>query len=125
MNECTRAILIIRLRCNDLGLPDGKVPNPLANDTQGVIGWSKSTTTKGMKHLNLRDNFAREAVLHEDVNVYHVPGSINPSDFFTKELRDKQHLSTLCDSFMSSLSDILENSLDIPKEDNISHMHGR
>jgi len=41
INECTKAILTIRLRCNNLGLPDGKVPTPLASNNQGSVDMSK------------------------------------------------------------------------------------
>jgi hypothetical protein len=43
--------------------------------------------------------------------VKHVSGKINPSDIFTKEMRDGMHFRRLRDSFMSRLSDFINTSL--------------
>ena len=51
----------------------------------------------------------REWVQDKTLNVQHVPGKINPADIFTKEMRDGVHFRRLRDSFMSHLSDFLND----------------
>ena len=103
-NECAKDTLSIRLRCGDLGLNDEDTPTPIFNDNQGAVDWCKSTTTKGMKHVNLRENAVRECIVLKELTVHHVAGKLNPADIFTKELRDSAHFRRLRDSFMSTRS---------------------
>ena len=44
----------------------------------------------------------------KDVNVEHIPGIINPSDIFTKEMKDNTHFRNLRDSTMVSLQAFLK-----------------
>ena len=70
------------------------------NDNQGTVDWSKSTTTKGMRHICLKDCAVRDSIQAKEVDLYHTPGAIKPSAIFTKEMRDGAHFRILCDSFM-------------------------
>jgi hypothetical protein len=63
-------------------------------------------TSKAARHIELRENSIREWIA-----VKHVSGKINPADIFTKEMRDGTHFRRLRDSFMSRLSDFLQDSL--------------
>ena len=54
-NACTKSILMFRHVLSDLGLIDVSVPTPLYNDNQGAVNWSKTTSTKGMRHLNIQE----------------------------------------------------------------------
>ena len=55
-----------------------------------------------MRHINLKDCAVCDSIQAKEVDLYHIPGDINPSDIFTKEIRDGAHFRTLRDSFMMS-----------------------
>ena len=55
-----------------------------------------------MRHINLCDCAVRDSIQAKEVDLCHIPGDINPSDIFTKELRDASRFRTLRDSFMMS-----------------------
>ena len=50
----------------------------------------------------------------KDVDVEHIPGIINPSDIFTKEMKDNTHLINLIDSMMVSLQALLKYNHNFP-----------
>ena len=58
------------------------------NDNKACVEWVAAITTKGIKHLNLRENKVREAQASEQVLVTHIPGTLNSSNLLTKELKD-------------------------------------
>jgi transposase InsO family protein len=99
-DECAKEILSIRHRGQDIGLDDTTSPTKLFNDNQACVDWCKTTTTSGMKHINLRDNAVRESVHLKDISIHHIPGKVNCADIFTKELKDASHFCLLRDSFM-------------------------
>ena len=100
-DECAKDTLSIRHRAEDLGFSDTQQPTTLFNDNQGCVDWCKSTTSKGTKHIALRENAVRESVQHfHELTVHHISGKINSSDIFTKELRDAIHFRKLRNSFM-------------------------
>jgi hypothetical protein len=99
-DECAKEILSVRLRGKDIGLSDDASPTKLHNDNQGCVDWCKTTTTSGMKHIDLRSNAVRESVHLGDISIHHIPGVINCADIFTKELKDASHFCLLRDSFM-------------------------
>ena len=49
-----------------------------------------------------------------DVDVEHIPGIINPSGIFTKEMKDNTHLINLRDSIMVSLQAFLKYNHNVP-----------
>ena len=85
-----------------MNLPDAIGPTRLYNDNQGTVDWSKTTSTKGMRHINLKDCAVWDSIQANEVDICHIPGDINPSDIFTKEMRGGAHFRTLRDSFMMS-----------------------
>ena len=99
INEATKLILQLKLLFRDLSLPIS-TPVPLYNDNQGAVHWSKGTTTKKMKWIDLRENFVRENVINKNIAVTHIPGTDNLSDIFTKEFRDVSWFLALRNSFM-------------------------
>ncbi len=99
-DECAKEVLSVRLRGKDIGLNDDALATPIHNDNQGCVDWCKTTTTSGMKHINLRGNAIRESVHLGELSIHHIPGVINCSDIFTKELKDASHFCLLRDSFM-------------------------
>jgi hypothetical protein len=50
-------------------------------------------------------------VQDKTLNVVHVAGKFNPTDIFTKEMKDGPHFRRLRDSFMICLSDVMNDSL--------------
>ena len=72
------------------------------NDNQGTVDWSKSTTTKGMRHICLKDCAVRDSIQAKEVDLYHIPGAVNPSGIFTKEIRNGTYFRMLRNSFMMS-----------------------
>jgi hypothetical protein len=55
----------------------------VCNDYFGCVDWSNSFSTKGMHHVNIRENGVREARLLGEVSILHIPGTSNPADLFT------------------------------------------
>ena len=79
----------------------------IKNDNQGAIHWSKGTTTKKMRWVDLRENLVRENVTNKTIEVSHIPGKLNLSDIFTKEFRDVSQFLFLRDCFMISSQNFL------------------
>ena len=101
INETTKLILEYRLLFRDLGLPLQE-PIHIKNDNQGAVHWSKGTTTKKMRWIDLRENLVCENIQNKIIDVTHIPGKINLSDIFAKEFRDTSRYLNLQDSFMIS-----------------------
>ncbi len=53
------------------------------------------TTTKGLRHIQMRENHVRENVERKLVSIAHVGGKVNMADLFTKEMKDTNHFVTL------------------------------
>ena len=66
-------------------------PTQIFNDNSACVCWSKATTTKGLRHIQMRENAIREAVLSDFVSVSHIEGKVNLADMFTKEDKDTPH----------------------------------
>jgi hypothetical protein len=74
--------------------------NIIYNDNQACMLWSKSTTSKGLCHIQMRENHVHENIASKFVSVCHVDGKINLADIFTKEMKDVAHFVELRDLFM-------------------------
>ncbi|KAL7516710.1 hypothetical protein ACHAWF_000075, partial [Thalassiosira exigua] len=103
-NECVVELLSIKHIMVDLGLPDTTDTSPVYNDNEACVNWSKNVTSKGIKHYNLKEDKVREVHAAGDAAITHIPGAINSSDIFTKEMKDSAHFRRLRDSFMVSLA---------------------
>ena len=106
INETTKLLLEYRLLSRDIGLPLTKAI-AIKNDNQGTIQWSKGTTTKKMRLVDLRENLVRENIMKRTIQVSHIPGKTNLSDIFTKEFRDVTQFLFLRDLFMKSCDEFL------------------
>ncbi|KAL7543110.1 hypothetical protein ACHAWF_009459 [Thalassiosira exigua] len=71
----------------DLGMPGASTTTSVYNDNCGAVDWSKNVTNKGIKPFNLKENKVREVHAAGDAAVTHIPGEINSSDIFTKEIK--------------------------------------
>jgi len=74
--------------------------NVIHNDNRACVDWSKSCTTKGLRHIQMRENRVRENVQSNFVSIKHVEGTLNLADIFTKEMKVVSHFVTLQDLFM-------------------------
>ena len=115
-NECVKDLDSLKLRAQDIGLVPADVCVPVFNDNQAAVDWAASVTTKGIKHLNLRENQVRERHHAGQVSVTHIPGVINPSDIFTKEMKDSAHFRRLRDSIMVAKGALSRFQRPIPSE---------
>jgi len=80
------------LGVRDLFMP----PNTIVfNDNAACVNWSKRTTTKGLRHIQMRENMVREQVENNFVSIKHIGGKVNIADLFTKEMRDTTHFVQL------------------------------
>jgi len=70
--------------------------------------------------MELRENSVREWVLVGTLKVLHVAGHCNPSDIFTKEMKDGAHYHHLRNSFMCPASTFLRTS----QADILRRIHG-
>jgi hypothetical protein len=64
------------------------------------VNWSKSCTTKGLRHIQMKENRVRENIASQFVSIQHIEGNLNIADIFTKEMKDVGHFVTLQDLFM-------------------------
>ena len=62
-DECTKSVQWLRNVLDDLNLlPSG--PTTIYNDNMAAVQWSNSTSTKGMRHVNIRENAVRKESWH-------------------------------------------------------------
>ena len=114
-DECTKSVQMFRNVLGDLNLINLSQATAIYNDNQGAVNWSNTSSTKGMRHVNIRENAVREAI-HEfnEVSVSHIPGPCNPSDIFTKEFKSDVTFRSLRGLLLFSPTHILSN-LDVPR----------
>ena len=113
-NECSTELQSIKHRAHDIGIPEYYSRTKIYNYNKSAVQWVASVTSKGIKHLNLRENMVREFHQSKDVDIEHIPGIINPSNIFTKEMKDKTHFRNIRDSMMVSLQAILKYNHNVP-----------
>ena len=113
-NECIGELVDLRHRAADLGMSDAEGTTTVYNDNQGAVDWAASITNKGIKHINLRENKVREVHANGTVAVTHIPGAINGSDIFTKEMKDAAHFRRLRDCMMVSRAAFLRHGHAVP-----------
>eukprot|EP00804_Cyclotella_cryptica_P030371 CCRYP_011900-RA/>CCRYP_011900-RA protein AED:0.20 eAED:-0.11 QI:0/0/0/1/1/1/3/0/1923 len=116
-DACVAELLHIRHCAQDLGISDASQRIVVYNDNKAAVNWADAMTSKGTKHLNLHENCVREAHHNHVVKITHIPGIINSSDLFTKELKDAAHFRRCRDSMMVSRSNFLQHQHCVP-----SHM---
>jgi hypothetical protein len=80
------------------------------NDNNACVNWSKKATTKGLRHIQMRENRVRENVQGGFGKICHVNGKINLADLFTKEMRDTGHFVALRDLMMKARFSLPTNS---------------
>ena len=90
-DQCVKELLRLHFIAEDMGIKNIMLPpSPIKvyNDNTACVCWSKSTTTKGLRHITIRENAIRESVDKKFIEVVHVEGKKNLADIFTKEMKD-------------------------------------
>jgi hypothetical protein len=101
-NKCVKFLLELSqllefLEVKHLFMPQ---PNIVYNDNRACVLWSKSSTTKGLRHIQMHENMVRENMASQFVTFTHVDGKLNLADIFTKEMKDVSHFVEHRDLFM-------------------------
>ena len=114
-DECTKSLLHLSFIVDGFHLTTELMPSPTTvyNDNSACVNWSKNTTTKGLRHIQIRENAVRESCLNGFIEVKHISGKVNLSDMFTKEDKDVSHFITIRDHILVDQINILP--LPIPK----------
>ena len=73
------------------------------NDNAACVCCSHNLTTKGLRHIQIRENAVRESVQSNLIDVHHIlAGKVNlADDLFTKEDKDASHFVTIRDMIMT------------------------
>jgi hypothetical protein len=58
--------------------------NIIYHDNKACADWSKQATTKGLHHIQMRENRVRENIAKIFVTIHHVSCKVNLADIFTK-----------------------------------------
>jgi len=70
------------------------------NDNKACVNWSSRCTTKGLRHIQMKENRIRENIAANFVEIVHIDGKLNIANIFTKEMRDTTHFVALQSLFM-------------------------
>jgi len=101
-DECVKFLLELSQILEFLGVKDIFMPSTsiIFNDNNGCVQWSKAATSKGLRHIPMRENRIRENIVSKFVKILHIDGKINLADVFTKEIKDISHFVEIRDLFM-------------------------
>jgi hypothetical protein len=101
-NECVKFISELVQIFEFLGVKDTFMPGTAVvyNDNKACADWSRCSTTKGLYHIQLRENHVRENIASNFISVHHVERKNNLADIFTKEMKDTGHFVELRDLIM-------------------------
>jgi hypothetical protein len=121
-DECTKSLLHMSFIIDGFNLKESLMKSPTAiyNDNAACVNWSKNTSTKGLRHIQIRENAVRESCQNGFIEVKHINGKLNLSDMFTKEDKDVQHFVTLRDYVLADqLPTIDKNVIYISSQPNV------
>jgi hypothetical protein len=101
-DECLKFLLELVqllefLQVKQLFMPTTSI---IYNDNQACINWLKRCTTKGLHHIQTKENRVRENASSDFVQIHHINGKVNLADLFTKEMQDTTHFVELRDIMM-------------------------
>jgi hypothetical protein len=103
-NECLKFLLELLQIFDFLDVKNAFMPgiNTVYNDNQACVNWSKRCTTKGIRHIQMKEYHIRENIANNFVMISHVDGRVNMADIFAKEMKDTGHFVELRDLMMCS-----------------------
>jgi len=99
-DECVKNLIYLKNIICDLDL-QGQLMNTkikVFNDNMACVLWSKNTTTKGIRHIQIRENGVRENA--HLIDIQHVEGRWNPADLLSKEDKDVKHFTFFRDKLV-------------------------
>ena len=102
-DESIKGLLHLDMLISGLGLKQELMPSPtpVYNDNAACIAWSHNMTTKGLRHIQIRENAVRESIHTGFAQIKHIAGAINIADLFTKEDKDDAHFISIRDILLS------------------------
>ena len=73
VDECTKSLLHLSYIIDGYNLKSTFMPSPTTvyNDKAACIHWSKNTMTKGLQHIQIRENEVRESCVYGFIEVEH------------------------------------------------------
>jgi hypothetical protein len=110
-DECTKSLQHVSFLIDGINLCDEYMQSPttIYNDNKACVDWSHNMTTKGLRHIQIRENAIRESVENKFIQVKHVEGKRNLSDLFTKEDKDAAHFIHIQDFIICNKDDFRES----------------
>jgi Reverse transcriptase (RNA-dependent DNA polymerase). len=121
VDECTKCLQHVTNILSDLHLLHlftNNEPIPIMNNNEAAVKWLHNMTTRGLRHIQMRENAVREQVQRNFITVEHIGGKHNLADPFTKEEKDNEHFITCRDLL---LTPPLTNS----KQNSYPHTNGQ
>ncbi len=102
-DECTKFLLYLQYILQDLELATKHMPpkTKIYNDNEACVCWTHNLTTKGLRHIQIRENAVRESIQTKLIDVLHIAGKNNLADLFTKEDKDAAHFISIRDTIMT------------------------
>ena len=111
-NKYIKDTISLLHRSDDLDMTDIALPTSVYSNNRACCNWAKTTTAKGLKHLNLLEIFFRECQQEDfSLKIKHISSNINCSDILNKELCDRAQFKTLRNSFMCSRTCLLQRQI--------------
>jgi len=103
-DECCKFLLDLAQILDFLDVQHIFMPSTtiIYNYNKACVEWSKKATTKGLRHIQMRENHVREHFASQFILVCQIDGKNNLADIFTKEMKDTSHFVELKDLFMCS-----------------------
>ena len=103
IDECVKALQHISHIFEDLHLTH-LLPSTflIYIDNEASVKWKTNMTSKGLCHIQMRENSTREQQLNGFCKVSRIPGDENLSDLFTKEDKNARHFTDIRDALMKS-----------------------
>jgi deoxyuridine 5'-triphosphate nucleotidohydrolase len=111
-DECTKCLLNLHQIVDGLDLTNDIMTSPttIYNDNSACVNWTKNMTTKGLRHIQIRENSVRESYQNGFIIVEHIPGKKNLSDMFTKEDKDNIHFIEIRNEVMTDRHSLNPNN---------------
>jgi hypothetical protein len=57
--------------------------NVMYNNNQACVNWYKRCTSKGLRHIQMKENRVKENIASAFVTIHHIDGKVNLADIFT------------------------------------------
>jgi len=114
IDECTKSLQHISNILSDLNLLTSFTqdhPIPIMNDNEAAVNWSHNMTTRGLRHIQMRENAVREQVQLGFVTVEHIGGKHNLADAFTKEEKNDEHFITCRNLLVTKIPNSLHHNI--------------